>query len=1548
MLHPQPEKRSFCPEQVPEVMMLNPLDHPVCLASPKRLTLLTAWQEHIPFAMFLIDILRPAVVVELGAQGGDSYCAFCQAVKELNLDARCYAVDTWQGDQHTGAYDSQILDDLRAHHDPLYGSFSRLIQSTFDEALDHFADGTIDLLHIDGYHTYEAVRHDFESWLPKMSRKGVVLLHDTNVHERGFGVSRLWSEIKQGRPHFEFLHGHGLGVLAVGEVRSKELQSLFEATDQESARIREFFFQMGRRLTLRLELESQRLAAAEASRIEGETSRAEADALRAEMADCEKSLRERFKLELEEKGKYIESLSSEVERKEKLLGDKDRLIESKDRLIESKDHLIESKDHLIEEREAEIRKIKGSPGWKLLSRYGRIKHKLFLPLFRGLRNPSKILARREYRPSLEPIKGLRLIDDSGKWESTCDDPQFDVSGEWPKGRAEVLIDIETDDPVRGHARLYVDRGAGYSEWGSYDLGAAGGEHKRYVRLGPEVIALRFDPFESPGRFRIKRFTLKRALLPLRNKSRDGLKESSNGLSPLKQFVQFSMARIEGFREKHGRSPRLSDLPSAVRRTLRAWKASRFNGYHLPSETARALKDFQILPPLDPYDAWQEVNEWNHRRESVLRERLSALPEPPLLSVVMPVYNPPLEFLNRAIESVTSQVYQNWELCIADDASADSTVKDALCRWAEREPRIKILFRPHNGNISRATNSAAELARGDYLVLMDQDDEITPDALGEVALYISEHPQTDILYSDDDKIDAQGRRYDPQFKPDYSPELLLSYMYFSHLFALRRELFFEAGCLRAGLEGSQDYDLALRAVEMTDRIGHIPRALYHWRALPESTASSGRAKPESFDAGLRAVQDALDRRGIGARAYQPEWAAKAGCGIFLHEFPDDGPRVAIVIPTRNNVDVLKACVQSLEKTTYKNFEVIIIDNESDDAKTLEYLRTIRHRVLRIPNPGSGFSFAAINNRAVEQVETEYILFLNDDTEVVAPRWLSQMAGYAGIKGVGAVGARLLFPDGRIQHAGIVHGYYNCMAGPAFKLLPSSEAGYLSYTAVARNYSAVTAACMLTPRDLFLKMGGFDEQNFSVAYNDADYCYRLRAAGYRIVYCPTAELIHHEGYSRGFADNVAEPDAFRKKYSDTIDPFYNPNLSLEDERFAIAARTIAPDTARPIRALMCAFNLNREGAPYSQFEMTARLKDQGVIEPVVYCPNDGPLREAYQKRGIRVEIFEHPLAGVHELAAYDRAIENFAQRIADWNIEVVYGNTLQTFYAIDAAKRLDLPSIWNPRESEPWQTYFDFLSREIAARALRCFGYAYKVVFVADATREGCAPLNTHHNFITIHNGLDKERFAASLETRPRERARKELGAAEDEIAFLTLGTVCERKGQIDLVEAVKRMGGRFTNRLRCFIVGDRPNEYSEKLKSALHSLPISKQSRVEIVPETPDAALYYSAADVFVCTSRVESFPRVILEAMAAGLPIITTPVYGIREQVQENVNALFFQPGDADALADKMTRLIADPSLRQNLARNSRLVLDMLTDFEAMTKAYGKVFREAWLSGRSR
>ena len=1006
-----------------------------------------------------------------------------------------------------------------------------------------------------------------------------------------------------------------------------------------------------------------------------------------------------------------------------------------------------------------------------------------------------------------------------------------------------------------------------------------------------------------------------------------------------RFGRYSLNRGRDWHTRNGRLPRIGELNTLIKRTVSEWQYRQFQGIDALSLPA----GFVLPKQLDPYQSWIITNQSTERANERQRKRLShTLGILPKISIVMPVYNPPQEFFELAVASLRNQSYENWELCIADDASSAPWLRPRLQELADDDKRIRICFREQNGNISLASNSAAELATGDFLLFFDQDDLLTIDALAEVALYLAEHTTTDVLYSDDDKIDSDGKRFAPQFKPDWSPELLLSYMYFSHLFVVRRILFEAVNGFRQGFEGSQDYDLALRVTERARSIAHLPYVLYHWRVLPGSTAASGDAKPASFEAGRRAVAEALARRDVVANVFRPEWAIKGATGIFWHDFPDEGPSVSILIPTKNQKEILKRCIDSLDKTSYRNFEMVVIDNGSDDQDTLEYLDSLQCRVLKIQNPTEKFNYAYINNRAAEQVDSKYVLFLNNDTEARDSKWLSRMVGYAGLAGVGAVGARLLYPDGRIQHAGIVHGYYDGMAGPAFKLQPSWHHGYLSYGMVARNYSAVTAACLLTPRQFFLEHGGFDEKHFSVAYNDVDYCYRLVDSGFRCVYSPSSELYHHEGLSRGFKDDPSEVLAFRHKYSGRVDRYYNPNLSLHNEQFEIQPRRLVKfEDERPIHALMCAFNLNLEGAPYSQYEMTVELARKGVIAPVVYSPIDGALRSLYESAGIEVIVQAHPLNGVFTADAYDLGVDKFSNWIRERNFEVVYGNTLQTFYAIDAARRCGLPSLWNVRESEPWQTYFNCLPSPLVPKALACFSFPYRIIFVAHATRSRFEPLNTGRNFCMIHNGLNMHRLEESRTKWGRAKAREELHLDGSEIAVLLLGTVCSRKGQKDIVEAMSLLSDDAIQKVRLFIVGDRPSSYSAEMRAMASTLPEERSKRIAIIAETDETALYYSAADIFVCTSRVESYPRVILEAMAYGLPIISTPVFGIVEQVRDGVNGEFYQEGNAMELADKIKSLVFDKVKRETYQMNSAIVLESLTGFEEMINQYAELFRES-------
>jgi GT2 family glycosyltransferase/glycosyltransferase involved in cell wall biosynthesis len=771
------------------------------------------------------------------------------------------------------------------------------------------------------------------------------------------------------------------------------------------------------------------------------------------------------------------------------------------------------------------------------------------------------------------------------------------------------------------------------------------------------------------------------------------------------------------------------------------------------------------------------------------------------------------------------------------------------------------------------------------------------------------------------------------------------MYMSHVLTVRRSLFTALGGFRTPFDGSQDYDFALRATEQARHIGHVPKVLYHWRVVPGSTAASGDAKPESFENGRRAVEEALQRRGVAGVVTHPEWARQTKVGMFAVEFPDQGPEVTIVIPTYNQVGYLRTCVESLPRTTYRNFDVLVIDNDSDDPATLAYLAEVAkrpgHRVVKIPKTGGKFSFAALMNQAVGHVTAEYALLLNNDTEVVNPRWLSQMVGYGQLEGVGAVGARLYFEDGTLQHAGIVHGYHEGLVGHAFRNAPPHDWGYMGFVRTAREYSAVTAACMLTPRALFESLGGFDEKNFAVAYNDVDYGYRVIQSGRRCVYCADAELFHYEGKSRPKKDDPKEVVALRRIYGDWRDAWYNPNLSLENESFEPAMeRQVGRDQAPP-HVVVVSHNLAFEGAPNTLCDLVTGLVQAGQITATVLSPLEGPLRAAYEAAGVSVQLFTPPSIGgaAEPFLASCRVLGALFRELG---AQVVVANTLPMFFATTAAHSAGLPTIWCQHESEPWQTYFNYVAPEIRGYAYAAFAQAYRVTYVADATRRGWRALETRGNFRVIRHGIPKARLAEERARWTRQQAREAIGATPDDVVISLVGTVCSRKGQADLVEAFNLLSSDLKARVKLFIAGAHvEKDYADDLRDAIASLEPELAERIVLTGPVPDSIVYYAAADIYVCTSRIESAPRVIVEAMAFGLPIITTPVFGIPELVDENINAVFYPPGEADRLAELLTQLIQDEPLRRRLASHSVDGLESRPGFEEMVAAYAKAIRQA-------
>lgn len=974
--------------------MMQKLHRPILTLHPERIDIDSAWIGHLPFALWIIDAVRPRRLVELGTHGGVSYCTFCQAIKHLQLPTEAYAVDTWEGDDHTGDYSNATWVELKAYHDERYSSFSELVRTTFDSAAEKFAPGSIDLLHIDGLHTYDAVSHDFATWLPKLSDSAVVLFHDTNVYERDFGVQQFWREVSAEYPSFSFLHGHGLGVLAVGGNQSKALQWLTSLADGQVQTVRDTFS------TMALPLHAQASLQAEVAGLRVDVQRIDKERHAAvvqmnKLAELRRSL-ERDVLSLGE---------SLAEREEELVRHNARIAQ----LLTDTDGLRERASQASVRAatlETELTQIRQTSSWRLTAPLRRLNSQ----------------GRRLTGPASSTFAVLRALGRPGGVRKAANALRTrGVVGSVKRLRKQVAA-------ARSHEHA-LSTGANYAQWVS-----------RYDTLTAD------DLLAIAGRIR-------------------------------------------------------------------------------------------------------------------------QLEYQPLISVVLPVYNTRIEYLEACIDSVLDQAYGNWQLCIADDCSPTAEVQQVIRSYERRDSRISSVFRDSQGGIAQCTNSALALVEGEFVALLDHDDLLPRHALYMVVEALNEEPELDLIFSDEDKIDEQGLRFDPHFKSDFNYELLLGQNCISHLGVYRASLIASLGGIRTGFDGSQDHDLALRVVQESapERIHHIPHILYHWRVFGDSGSFSTDHLDKAVTAGVAAVQEHLDTA-LGA---DYATAAPAGVGGFLRvrwPLPAQLPGVTAVIPTRDNPTLLRNCVEGLlHNTSYDNLDVLIINNDSKDAATLTLLESLAQlKQVRVVDYNQPFNYSAINNFGIEHVRSEYLCLLNDDIEVISPDWLSEMMALAVRPGVGAVGARLLYADNTVQHGGVMLGVMG-VANHLHKHQSVESPGYFGRLQLTQELAGVTAACMVVSRAAYKQVGGLDAENLAVAFNDVDFCLRLRAAGYRNLWTPHATLYHLESASRGSDMDADKFQRFEKevnfmlgRWPDELqrDPFYNPNLSIEE---------VDMDLADPPRAI-----------------------------------------------------------------------------------------------------------------------------------------------------------------------------------------------------------------------------------------------------------------------------------------------------------------------------------------------------------------------------------------------
>ena len=572
---------------------------------------------------------------------------------------------------------------------------------------------------------------------------------------------------------------------------------------------------------------------------------------------------------------------------------------------------------------------------------------------------------------------------------------------------------------------------------------------------------------------------------------------------------------------------------------------------LSGPSVRDIRHFRIE---DQYPVMVQNNRLRTRDLRRLYEETSAFGYRPLVSILMPVAGPHPNRLESTLDSVLAQIYPNWELCICCSDDAREQAEKTLSVYERLDRRIKTGRTKQDTGEAGLLDETSSLATGEFVGVLGCGDELAPEALFEVVKVLQERTDSDLIYSDEDTIDDEGVRSHPRFKPDWSPDLLLSTNYISHLGVYRRSLLEEAGGFREGFGDCQGYDLLLRFTERTDRILHIPKVLYHRRTANGSLPSE--SSNEDHTQAHQALSDALERRGLEGSVEDGLLPTNFRARLRIK----DEPKVSLIIPSRDNLSLLKNCIESVERlTTYRNYEIIIMDNDSVDPETVKYLDSTPHRVIPFREP---FNYSRINNAGVAQARGDYMLLLNDDTEVISGEWLEAMLEHAQRPEVGAVGAKLIYPDDRIQHAGILTGAGGAwtpgVATHSHQFYPSDSPGYLGAVASVTNYSAVTAACIMLRKSIFEEVGGFDEENLRVSFNDVDLCLRIRERGYSILYTPYAELYHHESVSRGYKGDPAEAQYMRDHWGEVLDndPYYNPNFSRGGGDFSLRADLLRP--------------------------------------------------------------------------------------------------------------------------------------------------------------------------------------------------------------------------------------------------------------------------------------------------------------------------------------------------------------------------------------------------------
>ncbi|HRJ46239.1 MAG TPA: glycosyltransferase [Opitutaceae bacterium] len=908
--------------------------------------------------------------------------------------------------------------------------------------------------------------------------------------------------------------------------------------------------------------------------------------------------------------------------------------------------------------------------------------------------------------------------------------------------------------------------------------------------------------------------------------------------------------------------------------------------------------------LDAYPAWQQSNALSPRlRQQLEAEAARPGANAPAFILLIDTRDCSAAHLKDLADSLRRQIYPRWQAWFVGDMAAPNDDE----RFHRQRPA-------DSKKPAEALNAAAAAAQGSHLTLLPGHSRLSPDALAETARVLAARPEIELIYTDEDRMDDHGARSEPVFKPEWSPALADSGLFPGHLCFVRTEKFRALGGFRDEFPLLPWFDVLLRLGDQLPQTqtAHVPLVCHHARA--DVTRETAPDHP-SVEEARKALADAVRRRGRNTAPFLPETGHHRR--MRYHQYrPEPGILarlpVTIVIPTRDRLHLLQECIELLDETVdWRHARLVIADDHSRDADAVRYLETIQRRsdlhcrIVRPADRAAPFNYSHLVNLALPLVETPLILHLNNDVNALEPGWLEELATWFLQADVGAVGAQLVYPEKTLNHTGIVIGPHGGLADTPFAKANPADTP-IAWHAAAREVSAVTGACLMTRTELYRRLGGFDEQDFGVAYNDVDYCLRVRAEGHRVIYTPQAKLMHWGSATRGVTFDDAEHVAFVRRYPGYRDPYLSPHLALRGNQLqCVAGTTVRHDRAGPLRLLLLTHNLNLEGAPLFLLEYAKWMVNEAGCTIEILAGQDGPLRETFAAMGARITIVDAgPLYSSPEEETFHRRLHDIALQVAWERIDLVVCNTLVSFWGVHLAARAHKPSLFYIHESS---TIFRFFERKLELELHHLVAEAFhrttRALFLCQATRAYYEDHNVHGNFRIVPSWINLDDIETFRSRHTRAEMRRKHGFAEDETIIANIGTVCERKGQHVFIRAIEHFNRQnHRGKFRFVMVGARPGIYLDLLKRDLARLELAN---VTLIPETREVFDFFVAADQFVCTSYEESFPRVVMEAMAFRTPIVTTDVHGIAEMIGQRQQGYLVTPGDHLGLARMMWTCVA-------------------------------------------